>query len=121
MISSPEIQPPGFYTLPEVAKLLRKSPRWLSEWLRRHPTDHHAAPFYTPMGRKKIFEANDVSRIFAAAREIEQCRLNSFRHAKARPLIGQSAARTSDDMWIEARRLLSDPLPKRCGPNESGK
>lgn len=33
--------PQQFYTLGEVAKLLRKPPGWLSDWLRYHPADRY--------------------------------------------------------------------------------
>jgi hypothetical protein len=58
-----------FYTLAEVAKRLRKSPRWLREWLRCHPADQDGEPFYTPLGRTKTFDDTDVAPIRAAARE----------------------------------------------------
>jgi hypothetical protein len=29
------------YTIAEAAERLRKTPRWVMEWLRAHPTDEH--------------------------------------------------------------------------------
>jgi hypothetical protein len=37
-------------TLSEAASELRKSRRWLQEWLRKHPVDRHGMPFYSPLG-----------------------------------------------------------------------
>jgi hypothetical protein len=96
-----------FYTLGDVAKLLRKSPRWLSAWLRRHPTDRYGEPFYSPMGRTKTFDDSDVARIRAAAREEEQCRLNSSRRKPGARRTTTSGAATSELLLIEARKLLS--------------
>jgi hypothetical protein len=105
------------HTLEETAAQLRKSARWLREWLRRHPTDRHGEPFYTPLGRTKLFEDGDVARIRANAREEERCRLDSTRHGQARRRIGRSGVLTSESSWTEAQRLLSDRSPRKCSPN----
>ena len=65
-------------TIDEAAAELRKTPRWLKEWLGKHPVDAVGVPFYVPMGRTKIFEVADVARIRAAIRETERCRLKSI-------------------------------------------
>lgn len=65
-------------TLPEAAAELRKTPRWLKEWLGKHPVDAAGIPFYVPLGRTKTFEAADIARIRAAIRETERCRLKSI-------------------------------------------
>jgi hypothetical protein len=43
-------------TLDEAASELRKTPRWLKEWLAKHPVDATGTPFYVPLGRTKTFE-----------------------------------------------------------------
>lgn len=56
-------------TIHEAAEALRKSERWLHEWLRSHPADRHGRPFYARAGRTKIFTAADIDRIDEAMRE----------------------------------------------------
>jgi hypothetical protein len=82
------------YTLAEVAAKIHKSPRWLNAWLRQRPADQYGEPFYTPLGRTKIFDENDLARIRAAAREEERCRLSLSRPVRTRRRIGRSAAPT---------------------------
>lgn len=65
-------------TLDEAAAELRKTPRWLKEWLGKHPVDAAGVPFYLPMGRTKTFENADIARIRASIRENERCRLKSI-------------------------------------------
>lgn len=65
-------------TLDEAAAELRKTMRWLKEWLAKNPVDEAGVPFYVPMGRTKIFEEADLARIKAAIRRYEQCRLKSI-------------------------------------------
>jgi T5orf172 domain len=60
-------------TLDEAAHELRKTKRWLSEWLRHNPTDKFGQPYYVPMGRTKTFDAQDLIRIRAKIREEEGC------------------------------------------------
>jgi hypothetical protein len=68
----------GIHTLDEAAQALRVSRRWLEYWLAAHPVDAAGSPFYVPMGRRKTFEQNDVTRIRACIREEERCRLKSI-------------------------------------------
>lgn len=65
-------------TLDEASAELRKTPRWLKEWLAKHPVDADGVPFYVPLGRTKTFENADIARIRAAVRESERCRLKSI-------------------------------------------
>lgn len=66
------------FTLDETAEELRKTARWLKEWLGKNPIDDLGVPFYVPMGRTKIFEISDIARIRAHIRKGEQCRLKSI-------------------------------------------
>jgi hypothetical protein len=95
-------------TLKEVAAELRKTPRWLLEWLRAHPRDAQGEPYYTPVGRDKIFHPNDITRIESALRGELQCRSNSGRRALAKRRIMKSAGRTSESEWKLAAELTND-------------
>ena len=106
-----------FYTLEETAARFRKTARWLREWLRRRPTDRYGEPFYTLLGRTKLFDESDVARIRATAREEERCRLNFTHRDRVKRPTGRSEVHTSESMWTEAQKLLSDPLPKKCSAN----
>ncbi len=52
-------------TLPEAAAELRKTPRWLKDWLAKNPVDETGLPFYVPMGRTLTFDPADIKRIRA--------------------------------------------------------
>jgi len=95
-------------TLEEVAAELRKTTRWLMEWLRSHPVDQDGEPYYTPVGRDKIFHQTDVARIERALREGIACRSNSGRRAPAKRRIMKSAGRTSESEWKLAAELTND-------------
>src|SRR5262245_49418657 len=94
------------YNMDEAARMLHKSRRWLQDWLRANPADATGHPFYTPLGRTKTFDANDIVRMRALAKEQERCRLSSSRREKARRKTGTSGAPTSTSLWTTARELL---------------
>lgn len=50
-------------TMPEAAKALRKSRRWLQDWLAKHPVDAYGRPFYSTLDRTKVFKQADIDRI----------------------------------------------------------
>jgi hypothetical protein len=96
-------------TLNEAAETLRKTPRWLREWLRKHPADKVGEPYFTPVGRDKIFHQADICRIELALREGVKCRSSSGRRAPVKRRILKSEGRTSDSEWRQAAELLNDP------------
>ena len=96
-------------TLNEAAETLRKTRRWLMEWLRKHPADGDGEPYYTPAGRDKIFHQTDIARIERALREGIKCRSSSGRRAPVKRRILKSADHTSDAMWRLAAELTNDP------------
>ncbi|MCS3692058.1 hypothetical protein [Bradyrhizobium elkanii] len=65
-------------TVDEAAIELRKTKRWLKDWLKANPVDEAGIPFYIPLGRSKTFEPSDIARIRAHIRRGEQCRLKSI-------------------------------------------
>jgi hypothetical protein len=97
------------FTLDEAAAALRKPKRWLQEWLRDHPLDKHGEPYYTPVGRDKLFHQNDIDRIELTLREEVKCRLNSGRRGKAKRPTSRSGGRTSEFEWKLAAELTNDP------------
>jgi len=68
-------------TIEEAAARLRKTKRWLMEWLRSHPADPDGEPYYTPVGRDKIFHDQDIARIERDLRGSLKCRSSSGRRA----------------------------------------
>jgi hypothetical protein len=103
----------GALTLDEAAAELRKSARWLLEWLRKHPTDKAGEPYYTPVGRDKIFHQADIARIEGALRGELKCLSNSGRRAPVRRRTTKSGERSEDQRVHSALKraaeLLSDP------------
>jgi hypothetical protein len=96
-------------TMDEAAAELRKKPRWFREWLRKHPADKSGEPYFTPVGRDKIFHQADIARIEFALREGVKCRSSSGRRAPAKRRTLKSAERTSGAEWRQAAELLNDP------------
>jgi len=80
----------------EVAKRLHKSRRWLQDFIRVHP-------YYRLAGRTKLFTENDIICLIKALPYPS----SSNRPAKADRRIGTSAARSSESLLIEARKLLT--------------
>ena len=96
-------------TLTEAAAELRKTPRWLRDWVRAHPRDKSGLPYYTPAGRDKLFHPNDIARIEQALREDVTCLSGSGRRVKAKRRISKSAEPTLDAAWRSAAELTNDP------------
>jgi hypothetical protein len=94
-------------TLAEAAAELRKSRRWLQDWLRDHPVDASGIPFYAPLGRAKTFDDTDLARIRAATREEERCRLSSLTRGQAKRRTIQGAERTAESTLTALRALLT--------------
>src|SRR5579863_8080980 len=92
-------------TIEEAAERLHKGPRWLRNWLRKHPADAAGRPFYVAVGRTILLSPNDVDRICEAMRP---CPSRSSRRAKAIRRIGRSAGHTSKSMWTRAAELTND-------------
>jgi hypothetical protein len=106
-------------SLNEAAETLRKTPRWLMEWLRKHPKDKVGEPYFTPVGRDKIFHQADISRIELALREGVKCRSSSGRRAPAKRLTMKSVERTSESEWRLAAELLNDPSLQQLNGSKS--
>ena len=96
------------FTLDEAAAALRKPKRWLQEWLRDHPLDKYGEPYYTPVGRDKLFHQNDIDRIELTLREEVKCRLNSDRRGKAKRPTSRSGDHISESEWKLVAELTND-------------
>lgn len=96
-------------TVNEAAALLRKTTRWLREWLCKHPRDKAGELYYTPVGRDKIFHPVDIQRIELALREGVKCRSSSGRRVLVKRRTLKSEERTSGAEWRQAAELLNDP------------
>lgn len=96
-------------TLPEAAGRLHKSRRWLLEWLRKHPADKAGEPYFTPVGRDKIFHQADIARIEIALRGKIKCRSVSGRRVPVKRRTTKSAEPISDAELRLAAELLNDP------------
>jgi hypothetical protein len=107
-------------TLAQAADLLHKSPRWLREWVRAHPADKAGEPFYTPVGRDKLFHPSDLNRIEQALREGMKCHSSSGRRAPAKRRTLKSEENTSESAWKLAAELTNDPsLLPSCGKSKN--
>src|SRR6266403_2009172 len=93
-------------TLSEAADALHKSKRWLQDWLAKNPTDATGRPFFSQLGRSRVFREADIHRILDATMKAPPCRSNVSRPAPVKRRTGQSAERTSESMWTEAQELL---------------
>ena len=113
------------FTLAEAAaQLMAPSTRWLADWLRAHPRDKSGEPYYTPVGRDKVFRSDDIARIEFALREGLKCHSSSGRRGQARRRITRSGAPTEvqkdHSAWRQAAELLNDPtLLSSCGPSRT--
>ena len=96
-------------TIEEASYSLRKSKRWLNEWLAKFPADNAGEPYFTPVGRDKIFHQADIARIERALREGIKCRSSSGRRAPVKRRTLKSEERTSGAEWKQAAELLNDP------------
>lgn len=47
--------------LDEAAAELRKSKRWLQDWLAKNPVDERGRPFCSKLGRTRLFDDADIS------------------------------------------------------------
>lgn len=99
---------PQRYTIEEAAEILRSTPRWLSQWLLKHPVDSEGEPFFTPVGRDKILLQSDITRIELALRGGFKCS-RSGRRAPVKRRTTKSVGRTSVAEWKLAAELLNDP------------
>ena len=97
-------------TLAEAAAELRKSGRWLRDWLCTHRPPTGQPAYYLQAGRDRLFSPSDLARIEARIREETPCRSGLSHHAKAKARTGRSVAPTSELQWTEAQALLGRPL-----------
>src|SRR5215510_16543085 len=89
---------------------VRKSRRWLNEFLNKTKTDPTGQPLYRQAGRDKLVYITRLIEAFA-------CPLSSKSREKTRARTIRSGARTSVSEWTRAAALLDDPslLPSSSG------
>jgi hypothetical protein len=97
-------------TLIEAAAELHKSKRWFQDWLAKHPVDAYGKPFYSKLGRTKIFREADIARILDATMSVPQCPSSLSRRASVKRRTIQSGGHTSESLWIEAQKLTGRTL-----------
>jgi hypothetical protein len=95
-------------SLDEAAAELRKTPRWLREWVRAHPRDKSGEAYYTPVGRDKLFHPSDIVRIELALREEVACRSVSDRRVPAKRRTTKSEDPTLASQLKRAAELTGD-------------
>src|SRR6266576_963414 len=100
---------PNALTLPEAAKELRKSKRWLQDWLANNPVDAVGLPFCSKLGRTKVFRETDIARILDATLD-QPCRSKSPHPAPVKRRTIRAGGHTSGSLWTEAQELLKSPL-----------
>jgi hypothetical protein len=90
------------YTMDEVAEHLRKSRRWLQDFLHANPGCYFLA------GRTKLFSQRDVAKIEAILRASTPCPSSFSRQRKAGRRSTASAVATSVSVLTEALRLATE-------------
>lgn len=93
-----------YLTLKEAAANLRKSERWLWDWLDKHPCDAFDRPYYRLAGRTKLFSADDLARIYEAM----PCPSSSARPVRAKRRTLKSEEHTSESQWNAVAELTGD-------------
>jgi hypothetical protein len=93
------------FTIREAAAELRKSERWLRDWLKAHPQDVNGQPFFAKAGRTKLFTPADIDRIHEAMRPATVGTPRDQPSSTVRP--------DSTDAWAAAARLLGRPFACR--------
>lgn len=101
--------------LVEAAAELHHSKRWLQDWLAKNPVDRFGRPFFSQVGRTRLFEDSDISRILEATKVVP-CPSKSLPRVKAKVRTIGSEERTSASLWTEAQALT-----KGLSPNNSEK
>jgi hypothetical protein len=70
----------SLFTIDQAAERLRKSGKWLQEWLCEHPTSWSGMPYYAAIGRTKLFTDENIRWI---ARAIEDQKAELKEHKEA--------------------------------------
>lgn len=86
---------------------VRKSRRWLLEFLHSTKTDPHGRPLYRQLGRDKLIY---IDRLIEAL----PCPSKSSKVATKKRKISTSGGPISASQWTEAAELLNDPSLVSC-------
>ncbi|WP_245290566.1 hypothetical protein [Rhodopseudomonas sp. AAP120] len=84
------------------------SKRWLQDWLAKHPVDAQGRPFYSQVGRTKLFRENDIARILDATM-VTPCRSSS-----SPPRKGKSPNWTIRGTYLGVRVDRSAGTPRKA-------
>ena len=79
------------------------------DWLAKNPVDAFGRPFFSKLGRTRLFDDADISRIKEANR-VAPCPSKSSRPAPVKRRTIRSEAHISGSLWTEAQELLRKPL-----------
>jgi hypothetical protein len=107
------------FNLTTVAARLDVKPRFLFDWLRKHPWDKFGQPYYSAIaGKKKLFTEADIARIFAALPKpkAQPCPSSFARPIAATRRTG-SGARTSGSVLTEALALARKKSQRNSFPS----
>ena len=92
-------------TIDEAAARLRKSRRWLREWLSCNRADAAGEPYGYRLGRTWLFRESDLARILRSG--VERARRP---YRPRRPVARRSASPgSSEAAWALVRELTGDP------------
>jgi hypothetical protein len=86
---------------------VRKTRRWLIEYLHRHPLDAGGRPLYRRLGRDWLIYYDRLIDSLPGPRQT--CRSKSSSRATRAPKTSTSGAATSASLWIELAALTGDP------------
>lgn len=87
---------------------VRKSRRWLVEFLGKHPTDAYGRPLFRLAGRDKLVYLDRLIEAFPS------CPSKSSKAETKKRKTSTSAEPISASQWTEAAKLTGDPSLEDC-------
>src|SRR6185312_5228875 len=90
----------------------------LQDWLAKNPVDACGRPFCSKLGRTRLFQESDLSRILEATRDTP-CPSKSSRRAPVNRRTTRSGEHTSGSLWTEAQELTGKTLQTSSSRNSN--